>query len=171
MVTTTPRSPRTYLSQNDAIMWTVESDPLLRSTIVGVVVLDGVPEWRRVVARMEHVVKMVPELREKVVPVPLHPTTWRWEPDPEFDLQYHLRRAAVPSPGTLREVLDLAHAQASGGFDRTRPLWEFTLYEGLADSKYRPCPLLVKYVEAGWLGRKAGRGFYDYGGEQPVPTR
>ena len=133
MVTTTPRSPRTYLSQNDAIMWTVESDPLLRSTIVGVVVLDGVPEWRRVVARMEHVVKMVPELREKVVPVPLHPTTWRWEPDPEFDLQYHLRRAAVPSPGTLREVLDLAHAQASGGFDRTRPLWEFTLYEGLAD--------------------------------------
>jgi len=45
------------------------------------------------------------------------------------------------------------------------------LYEGLADSKYRPCPLLVKYVEAGWLGRKAGRGFYDYRGESPVPTR
>ena len=45
------------------------------------------------------------------------------------------------------------------------------LYEGLADSKYRPCPLLVKYVEAGWLGRKAGRGFYDYRGEKPVPTR
>ncbi len=45
------------------------------------------------------------------------------------------------------------------------------LYEGLADSKYRPCPLLVKYVEAGWLGRKSGRGFYDYSGETPVPTR
>ena len=45
------------------------------------------------------------------------------------------------------------------------------LHDGLADSKYRPCPLLVKYVEAGWLGRKAGRGFYDYRGERPIPTR
>ncbi|WP_309628405.1 3-hydroxybutyryl-CoA dehydrogenase [Brevundimonas sp.] len=45
------------------------------------------------------------------------------------------------------------------------------LYDGLADSKYRPCPLLVKYVEAGWLGRKSGRGFYDYSGDIPVPTR
>jgi 3-hydroxybutyryl-CoA dehydrogenase len=45
------------------------------------------------------------------------------------------------------------------------------LYDGLADSKYRPCPLLVKYVEAGWLGRKAKRGFYDYSGEKPIPTR
>jgi 3-hydroxybutyryl-CoA dehydrogenase len=45
------------------------------------------------------------------------------------------------------------------------------LYEGLADSKYRPCPLMVKYVEAGWLGRKAGRGFYDYRSDPPVPTR
>jgi len=45
------------------------------------------------------------------------------------------------------------------------------LYDGLSDSKYRPCPLLIKYVEAGWVGRKVGRGFYDYRGEKPVPTR
>ena len=45
------------------------------------------------------------------------------------------------------------------------------LYEGLADTKYRPCPLLVKYVEAGWIGKKAGRGFYDYSGDEPIPTR
>ena len=46
-----------------------------------------------------------------------------------------------------------------------------TLHEGLADPKYRPCPLLVKYVEAGWLGRKSKKGFYDYNGEEPIPTR
>jgi len=45
------------------------------------------------------------------------------------------------------------------------------LHDGLADTKYRPCPLLVKYVEAGWLGKKTGRGFYDYSGDEPVPTR
>ena len=45
------------------------------------------------------------------------------------------------------------------------------LHEGLADTKYRPCPLLGKYVEAGWLGRKTRRGFYDYRGAEPVPTR
>ena len=47
----------------------------------------------------------------------------------------------------------------------------YVLYEGLADSKYRPCPLLVKYVDAGWVGKKSGRGFYDYSGDTPVPTR
>lgn len=124
---------RTYLSQNDAIMWTVESDPLLRSTIVGVVTLDGTPDWERLVARVDHVTRMVPELRERVVPVPLHPTTWRWEPDPDFDLGVHLRRVAAPAPATMREVLDIARDSAQDGFDRTRPLWEFILVEGLAD--------------------------------------
>ncbi|MCX6519250.1 MAG: diacylglycerol O-acyltransferase, partial [Actinobacteria bacterium] len=65
----TAGTARTYLSQNDAIMWTVESDPLLRSTIVGVVTLDGTPDWDRLVARVDHVTRMVPELRERVVPV------------------------------------------------------------------------------------------------------
>ena len=56
------------------------------------------------------------------------------------------------------------------GLDRIMGIMQ-VLHDGLSDSKYRPCPLLVKYVEAGWTGRKSGRGFYDYEGKTPVPTR
>jgi 3-hydroxybutyryl-CoA dehydrogenase len=56
------------------------------------------------------------------------------------------------------------------GLDTSHAI-KYVLHYGLADTKYRPCPLLTKYVEAGWLGRKTKRGFYDYSGEVPVPTR
>lgn len=121
--------PRTYLSQNDTIMWTVEDDPLLRSTIVAVVLLDRVPDWSDVVARVDHASRMVPELREKVVAVPGHPGLLRWVPEPDLDLAYHLRRMAAPAPGRLTDVLELARSFAAAGFDRSKPLWEFTLVE------------------------------------------
>lgn len=124
---------RTYLSQNDAIMWAVEADPLLRSTIVGVVLLDRPPDWQHLVQRVEQTTHRVPELREKVVSIPLRPNALRWVVEPDVDLDYHLRRVTAPAPGGAREVLDLARTFAAGGFDRSRPLWEFTLIEGLAE--------------------------------------
>jgi WS/DGAT/MGAT family acyltransferase len=122
-----------YLSQNDAIMWMVEADPLLRSTIMGVVALDGVPTWERLVERVERVTRHVPALRHKVVQPPLHPTSLRWVVDADFDLDYHLRRIALPAGASFQDALDLARTSAMGGFDRARPLWEFTLVEGLPD--------------------------------------
>ncbi|MFZ4719673.1 MAG: wax ester/triacylglycerol synthase domain-containing protein [Ilumatobacteraceae bacterium] len=121
----------TYLSQNDTIMWMVEADPLLRSTITGVVLLDGAPDWERLRTRVAGVTNHVPALREKVVPVPLHPTTLQWEHDHDFDLDYHLRRIVLPEGGGVQDLLDWARTQAMGGFDSTRPLWEFTLVEGV----------------------------------------
>lgn len=120
-----------YLSQNDTIMWMVESDPLLRSTILGIVLLDGAPDWNELQARVAHVTHEVPALRQKVVPVPLHPTTLQWVPDPDFDLHYHLRHIVLPHDSHLQDLLDWASTQAMGGFDSARPLWEFTLVEGL----------------------------------------
>lgn len=129
-----PREPRTYLSQNDTIMWTVEDDPLLRSTIVAVVLLDRAPDWADLVARVDHASRMVPELREKVVTVPGHPGLLRWVPEPDLDLEYHLRRMAAPAPGRLVDVLQLARSFAAAGFDRSKPLWEFTLVEDVMRS-------------------------------------
>ena len=126
---------RTYLSQNDTIMWMVEADPLLRSTILGVVLLEKAPEWERVRTRVEAVSHQVPALREKVMPVPLHPTTLQWVRDHDFDLHYHLRHIVLPAHSGLQELLDWARTEAMGGFDPARPLWEFTLVEGLADDR------------------------------------
>ncbi|MEI8238019.1 MAG: wax ester/triacylglycerol synthase domain-containing protein [Actinomycetota bacterium] len=124
-----------YLSQNDTIMWMVEADPLLRSTILGVVVLDGAPDWHELQARMAHVTHEVSALREKVVPVPLHPTTLQWVADHDFDLGYHLRRIVLPAGSDEQDLLDWASTNAMGGFDPARPLWEFTLVEGIGGNR------------------------------------
>jgi diacylglycerol O-acyltransferase / wax synthase len=126
---------RTYLSQNDTIMWMVEADPLLRSTILGVVLLRGTPDWQRLFERVDEVTHQVPALREKVVPVPLHPTTLQWVRDADFDLRYHLRHLRLPDGSDVPDLLDWARTTAMGGFDSARPLWEFTLLEGLADGR------------------------------------
>ncbi len=120
-----------YLSQNDTIMWMVEADPLLRSTIIGVVLLEAAPEWSRLQRRVEQATHHVPALRDKVVPVPLHPTTLRWVDDTEFDLSYHLRHIRLPDGSDEQDLLDWARTAAMSGFDSSRPLWEFTLVEGV----------------------------------------
>jgi len=127
-------APR-YLSQNDAIMWTVEADPLLRSTILAIVELDHEPDWDALCARVCLAITNVPALRERVVSVPAHPSSFRWVPEPDVDLAYHLRRLVAPAPGGEGELLDLARTIAASGFDRARPLWEFTLVEGLANGR------------------------------------
>jgi WS/DGAT/MGAT family acyltransferase len=123
------------MSPSDAVLWDIEHDPILRSTIVGVSVLDRAPSWERLVERMERVSRLLPRLRERVVEPPLGIGPPRWVVDEHFDLSYHLRRARCPAPGDFRALLDLAQPAAMADFDRCRPLWEFTLVEGLADGK------------------------------------
>ncbi len=158
-----------YLSQIDAIMWMVEADPLLRSTILAVAVLDHAPAWPDVVARVEHAITQVPALREKVVSVPLHPTTLRWVDDADFDLGYHLRRVQLPSPAGEQDLLDYARTAAMSGFDRARPLWEFTLVEGLGGGR-AGFVMKAHHVLTDGIGSvQLAAHLYDFEADAPQP--
>ena len=120
-----------HMRDSDAFSWYMEQDPLLRSTVVAVAVLDGVPDWARLVDKVDRATRLIPAFRQHVVSPPLRLATPRWTVDPDFDLSWHIRRVDAPAPGDLATVLDLARIAGMTAFDRARPLWEFTLVEGL----------------------------------------
>jgi WS/DGAT/MGAT family acyltransferase len=123
------------MSDADALMWSIEKDPLLRSTITTVFMVDRAPDRALFRRRMDRVSRLVPRLRQRVLGHPMSIAPPRWEIDPNFDLDYHLRWVGAVEGGAEREVLDLAEPIAMQGFDRARPLWEFTVVEGLADGR------------------------------------
>jgi WS/DGAT/MGAT family acyltransferase len=123
------------MSDADALMWGIEKDPLLRSTITAVAVLDRAPDRDRLLDKLERGTRLIPRMRQRVVSAPLVGAPPRWLVDPNFDLHYHLRWMRAPGEGSLRDLLDVAEPIAMQGFDRARPLWEFTIVEGLADGR------------------------------------
>ncbi len=123
------------MSDADALMWTIEKDPLLRSTITAVAVLDRSPDRDRLLEAVDRASRLVPRLRQRVVSNPLSIAPPRWEVDPNFDLRYHVRWARAGGDGTLRDLLDMAEPVAMQNFDRARPLWEFVVVDDLADGR------------------------------------
>jgi diacylglycerol O-acyltransferase / wax synthase len=119
-----------FMRNSDAFTWAMETDPRLRSTVVSVVLLDRSPDWDQVRLRFDLISRKLPMFRQRVVPS-LPPAPPRWEDDSDFDLDYHLRRAALSGPGTLDDVLEMARLAEMQDFDRARALWETTLVEGL----------------------------------------
>ena len=116
----------------DAVMWNVEEDPVLRSVIVAMMLLDKTPDIVVATDRIERMTLAVPKLRQRVVGNPVSMVPPRWEVDPNFDLTYHLRWVAAPRKDrSLRPALDHAQRMAEQDFDRKRPLWEMTLMTGL----------------------------------------
>jgi diacylglycerol O-acyltransferase len=113
----------------DAILWRIEHDPVLRSTVTSVSRLDRSPDPKRLRRRIENMVVEVPRMRQVVAEPPLGVGTPHWRPAPDFDLDYHLRRVRLAGHARFDEVLDFAARQAMAGFDRVRPLWEFTVVE------------------------------------------
>lgn len=119
------------MSAADALMWSIESDPQLRSTITSVWILDREPDWQRFRRKLDRCTREIPRLRQRAVEDPFGLAPPRWEIDPHFDLDFHVRRVAVGGDRSLRALLDLAEPLGMQAFDRDRPLWELHLVEGL----------------------------------------
>jgi WS/DGAT/MGAT family acyltransferase len=134
------------MSDADSLMWSIESDPILRSTILSIWVLDRMPDFARFATRAEQSTRIIPRLRQRVVVDPLGVAPPKWEEDRYFDLHFHLRRAALPpGHGTTRDLLDLAEPIAMQAFDKDRPLWELHLVEGLDGGR---CAVIMKLHHA-----------------------
>ena len=119
------------MSPSEAVMWAVEKDPALRSDFTNVTVLDALPSEARLRATVERAITAIPRLADRVVSPPLRIAAPEWRADPTFDVDYHIRRIAIPDPGSMRDFLDVAQITTAPPLDRSRPLWEFTLVEGL----------------------------------------
>lgn len=116
----------------DAATWrTAASDPSLRSTVVGVVLLDSTPSWKRLRSRVDRLTRLVPVLRQRPIRGLFGVASPRLAPDPDFDLDLHLRRMRLAGKGTWAELLDEARRLSLTDFDRDRPLWEMVFVEGL----------------------------------------
>jgi len=133
-MTDLPRFDR-KMSDAEALMWRVENDPHLSSTFANITILDSHPDLDRLRRRMERVVHAIPRLRQRVQSAPANLTSPVWVEDPDFDLNYHIRHLALPKPGNMRQLLDLASLIACDPFDRTRPLWQFIVVDGLRGAK------------------------------------
>ena len=139
------------LSPLDYLLHRGEAHPATRSAFLDLEILDQPADWGRLREAMDRASRVVIRMRQKVVVPPVPTTPPRWVVDPDFDLDYHLRRVALPAPGTLRQLLDLAEVTLQSPLDTSRALWEAVYVEGLAGDGHEQgdrSALLIKLSHA-----------------------
>jgi len=136
------------LSPLDYLLHRGEAYPATRSAFLNLEILDGPADWGRLREAMDRASRVVIRMRQKVVIPPLPATPPQWVVDPDFDLDYHLRRVALPAPGTLRQLLDLAEVTLQSPLDTSRALWEAVYVEGLEGESGFRSALLTKLSHA-----------------------
>jgi diacylglycerol O-acyltransferase len=149
------------MSDADALMWTIEKDPLLRSTITSVALFDQALDRDRFVEAIDRTTRLVPRLRQRVQANAFSIAPPRWEVDPNFDLDFHVRFLGARGDGTIRDVLDLAAPIAMQGFDRARPLWEIDVVEGLEEGRSAVIMKLHHAITDGVGGVKLAMHMFD----------
>ena len=140
-----PARPPDELSPVDYLMHRGEAQPATRSAFLNVEILDSPADWGRLREAIDRASRVVIRMRQKVVVPPVPTTAPRWVVDPDFDLNYHLRRVGLPAPGTLRQLLDLAELTLQSPLDTSRALWEAIYVEDLEGGR---AALLTKLSHA-----------------------
>ena len=149
------------MSDVEALMWTLEKDPHLSSTFANVTIFDRPPDVDRLRRRLERAVAIVPRLRQRVLPGLGRLAPPAWGDDPEIDLDRHVLRVALPSPGTERQLFDLAARLAAEPFDRSRPLWRFTVIDGLEGGRAAMVQQIHHTITDGEGGVRMSAEFID----------
>ena len=157
------------MTDAEALMWTVEKDPSLRASFLNITLLDRPPDFDGLRRRMRRAVQLIPRLRKRVVSPPARVAPPQWVDDPHFDIDFHLRRIAVPSPGDDRQLLDLAATLYEDAFDRARPLWLFHVVEGLSDGRAALLAKMHHTITDGVGGLRLSMQFIDTAADAPEP--
>ncbi|MBI3217674.1 MAG: wax ester/triacylglycerol synthase family O-acyltransferase [Mycobacterium sp.] len=156
----------------DQLLHRGEANPRTRSGIMALELLDATPDWERYRTNYEYASRKIRRLRQKVVMPTLPTAAPRWVVDPDFNLDFHVRRVRVPEPGTMRDVFDLAEVMLQSPLDISRPLWSATLIEGLADGRAAQLLHLSHAVTDGVGGVEMFAEIYDLERDpeqQPAP--
>src|SRR6478609_209147 len=157
------------MSDAEALMWNVEKDPWLNPSGASLVILDRPPDWEHFRKQVAAAVAEVPRLMERVVGGlgRLQPPVWR--PDPEFDLDYHVRQMALPEPGTMRQLQDMAAQLYQDPYDRTRPLWQYIVIEGLEGGRAAMLWKIHHTVADGTGAARLSEAFIQLTRQAPAP--
>jgi diacylglycerol O-acyltransferase len=150
------------MSSAEAIMWAVEKDPALRSDFCNLTFLDTRPSEERLRETLQRALESIPRLHQRVVGAPLRIVPPEFADDPTLDLQAHVSVIAVPAPGDDRAVLDLCGALAERPLDRARPLWEFTVIEGLTGGRSALLQKIHHTITDGVGGLKLSLALVDF---------
>ena len=150
------------MSDTEAIMWAVEKDPALRSDFCNLTILESLPDVDRMRHTMARAVAAIPRLGQRVVGAPLRIVPPAFADDPTLDLSAHVRRMALPGDGSERALLDLCGALAEQPLDRARPLWEFTIIEGLHDGRAALLQKIHHTITDGVGGLRLSLAFIDF---------
>jgi len=158
------------LTGAEALMWSLQGERALQSSFMGVTLLAGAVDTDRFRARLADAAIELDVLRRRVVDTPLDLAPPRWELDPDFALDHHLRQITLPPPGTRRQLLDIAATVYAEPFDRARPLWRFTIVDGLEDGATALLAEMHHVLSDGIGAVRISASFLDLRPDQPTPT-